>query len=205
MHNYLTVTPAGAYQAINLTLPLFARQTLLNLMRYAKSPALEETDLSSFVSCEVPEAAATILYQLQSLHLVQAEHSPSSVLEGSLEYLLPTILSELSSTGKALLADSNGLLLGVSQFSAELADELSALSGSVMALQRRHSEFLAEHMKQKNNAWGVLSPSGDSQLGFWPLQIGSAQFVLVIADVPRLNSQVFRDLVWLLNYRYNVA
>ncbi len=203
--NFLTVTPSGAYQATNNALPDIARKTLLNLMRYEKSPEFRLEDVSKISGISSPDVAKAIFHQLQSLHLVQAEDKEVCLPTESLEVILPSLLKELSSTGKALLADDQGLHLAVSGFSIEIAEELSAVSGSVLALQSKHSRFLAKNMNQKTTSWGIINPTGDSQLGFWPLPLGNVQFILVISDVPRLNRISFRNLIWMLCHKYTSA
>lgn len=200
--NYLTITPSGAYQATNNALPDIARKTLLNLMKYEKSPEFKLEDVSTISGISSHDVAKAIFYQLQSLHLIQAEDKEVCIPTGSLEVILPSLLKELSSTGKALLADDQGLHLAVSGFSIEIAEELSAVSGSVLALQSKHARFLTKNMNQKTTSWGIINPTGDSQLGFWPLSLGNAHFILVISDVPRLNRICFRNLIWMLCHKY---
>lgn len=202
---YLTVTPAGAYQATNDALPDIARRTLLRLMRLESSPVFNLEDVCKLSGISSYDVAHSIFHQLQTLHLIQVEEQEISLPKAPLISLLPDLLKELSSSGKALLADDQGLHLGVSGFSHEISEELSAVSGSVLSLNVRHSAFLSKNMGQRTNSWAIVNPTGDSQLGFWILRLENINFILVISDVPRLNRTSFRDLIWALCYKYSVA
>ncbi len=199
---YLSVTPAGAYQSVSKGLPVLVRETLLHFLKQPSAPQFTPENLKQLTGQPSDSTASTIMQHLQNMRLVQALDAPQSVPTDSMETLLPQLLSELSSSNRALLADDKGLYLGMHGFKHEIAEELSAMSASIGSLQARHEHFLQRNLNQNACAWGLMSVTGDCQLGFWPLQIGQVAFVLVIADVPRLNRVAFRDLVWLLAQRY---
>ncbi|MEJ2590775.1 MAG: hypothetical protein P8178_05120 [Candidatus Thiodiazotropha sp.] len=122
---------------------------------------------------------------------------------GTLEDVLPGLLEQLSADGKALLADNQGFYLATSGFPHEAAESLSAVSADLSSLYERHRRLLANNLGQREQAWALTDAAGNSQLGFWPLFVGSQRFVLVIEGRPCFNQPAFRDLVWMLTLRYS--
>jgi hypothetical protein len=148
--------------------------------------------------------AAESLLRAQKFALIEAVEQPRSVPEGALEVLAPTLIRELSSTGKTVLADPQGFYLATSGYPHEAAEELAGLSASLAAMDQRHRRLLSGNLGIESSAWGVLDAVGGCQLGFAPLNIGANRFVLVCGGRPTLNKFAFADLVWLLMTRYSV-
>ena len=117
--------------------------------------------------------------------------------------MLPTLLSVLSGSNKALLADQQGFYLATYGFSHESAEELSALSADVASLYQRHSGLLKNNLGIDSSAWSIVDASGDSHMGCWPIFIGNQRFSLVLSGVPQMNQSAFTNLVWMLSKRYS--
>lgn len=202
---YLLPTPAGAYQAACTPQQGAARQFLFALMSDNQSLRGDTESLRLWSGSADNDSALELLARLQSLRLVQGETQPRILPTGPLEQLLPDLLIPLSSTGRALLADSQGLYVVTCGFTHETAEELAALSADLASLHERHRGLLQHNMGLRNQAWALSDAAGNSQVGFWPLYIGETSFVLVIGDMPCLNQPAFRDLIWALSRRYAVA
>jgi hypothetical protein len=143
-----------------------------------------------------------LLLHCQKLGWVQGVEQPLTAPQGALETLLPELLSQISETGKVLLADDQGFYLACSGFAHEAAEELSALSADLATVHKRRSGLLIRNLGIASHAWAIVDAFGCSQIGFWPLFVGSQQFVLVIAGVPHFNQPEFVTLVWALSLRY---
>ncbi len=201
-NNYVLPTPAGIYYAVSAAPDDKARWFLLNMLAFTESQLLTEQFLLTASKTRDVEEAMELLYRLQGLGWVQGESEQRESPVGILEEALPAILAKLSSSGKVLLVDNQGLFLSAHGFSYELAEELSALSADLNALYQRHERLLRNNISINSSAWGLVDANGDSQLGIWPLSIGGYQFNLVMTGVPQFNQQAFVELIWILGKRY---
>lgn len=200
---YLLPTPAGAFYAASSDNSEPARNLLFELLSYSQSQQITPERLSSWLNITDQQAALELLYRMQSIGWVQGSTEPRQAPTGMLVETLPTLLPELSTSGKALLADQQGFYLATHGFSHETAEELSALSADLAALHERHRGLLQNNLGLSSSAWAVVDASGNGQLGFWPLYIGEQRFVLILAGMPRFNQPSFVDLIWSLNKRYS--
>ncbi|HXH03802.1 MAG TPA: hypothetical protein VNN09_10850 [Candidatus Competibacteraceae bacterium] len=200
--SYLLPTPAGAYQAVCTPAPGPLRRLLLALMTESRSQCGAPLRLRAWSGLDDEQAALELLYRLQELGLVQGEAQSRTAPQGPLPEILPPLLRLLSSAGRALLADSQGLYVATAGFAHETAEELAALGADLASLYGRHQGLLARNLGLRQRAWALSDAAGNSQIGFWPLAIGETEFTLVIAEAPQLNQPAFRDLVWTLGCRY---
>lgn len=200
---FIAPTPAGAYAATQAPDGGAARRLLRALLSEGSTPSLSSDGLRAWSGIEDDQEAAGLLYQLQSLAMVQSLAAPRQVPGASLEELLPGLISPLTQSGKALLANSQGFYMASIGFPHETAEELSALSADLASLQHRHQHLLRNNLGIASSNWAMVDGAGNSELGCWPLYIGTYRFVLVIAGTPHFNQQPFVDLVWALTHRYS--
>lgn len=199
---YLTPTPAGAYFSVSGTEESPARQFLQKLLAQKKGLQLSADDLLEHMPVDSEEDALTMLTHMQKLGWVQGLETPLNAPEGQLEAILPDILSQLSVSGKALLADEQGFYISSSGFPHETAEELSGLSASLATLHERYQGVLKNNLGEGSSAWGLVDAAGNSQVGFWPLFIGDYRFALVVGGQPQMNHPALILLVWALMMRY---
>ena len=199
---YLTPTPAGAYFSVSGTEESPARQFLQELLAQNKGLQLSADDLLEHMPVDSEEDALTMLTHMQKLGWVQGLETPLNAPEGQLEAILPDILSQLSVSGKALLADEQGFYISSSGFPHETAEELSGLSASLATLHERYQGVLKNNLGEGSSAWGLVDAAGNSQVGFWPLFIGDYRFALVVGGQPQMNHPALILLVWALMMRY---
>ncbi len=199
---YVSPTPAGAYYAISGNSKDSARRFLFSLMQSPSTPLLTQEELTKLCGNDDIQESLELLHHVQKLGWIQAATEMQHAPQGTLEASLPGLLSKLSGSGKSLLADQQGLYLASHGFSHEAAEELSALSADLAALQQRHSGLLINNLGMNSAAWAIVNASGDSQMGFWPVFIGEHRFALVISGLPCLNQPAFTALVWTLSKRY---
>lgn len=200
---YVIPTPAGAYYAATSQGKDPARQLLVALMSDKQSHLLGVPQVSKWTGLKKQEDVLSLLYRMQELGWIQGEENIREAPMGKLEDILPSLLMDLSGSGKALLADSQGFYLATYGFSHESAEELSALSADLLALHKRHKGLLNNNLGMNSSAWSIVDAAGNSQLGFWPLYVGTQHFVLVLSGVPHLNQLSFVQLMWVLSKRYN--
>ena len=199
---YLTPTPAGAYFSVSGTEDSPARQFLQRLLAQNEGLQLSADDLLEHMPVESEEDALTMLTHMQKLGWVQGLETPLDAPAGQLETILPEILSQLSVSGKALLADEQGFYISSSGFPHETAEELSGLSASLATLHERYQGVLKNNLGEGSSAWGLVDAAGNSQVGFWPLFIGDHRFALVVGGQPQMNRPALILLVWALMMRY---
>lgn len=199
---YLFPTPSGAYHAVADTTDDAARKVLRHLLSQPTSPHLTEQSLPELFAIDDAQQAMELAHRMQRLGWLQGEERPRQVPDGSLLTVLPPLLGELSTVGKALLADQQGFYLASHGFAHETAEELSALSADLATLYERHRGLLRHNIGLATGAWALVDAAGDSRLGCWPLYIGDQRFTLAIAGLPQLNQSAFTELVWALSVRY---
>ena len=112
------------------------------------------------------------------------------------------MLAPVSNSGKALLADEKGLYFANVGFHHEAAAELGLLASKVAKMESDHQLLIRNNLHINNSAWGVCDPSGQSELTFFPLYIGTTKLILVIGGMPDLNKEAFVTLVKVLYHRY---
>ncbi len=194
-NKYILPSPAGAYYCISSSESDPAKQFLQNLMTAKETTALDTKAIGE---------NEKLLQHIQNLKWLQEFKQAAHIPDGTIEDALPEILQKLSSEGKALLADDQGLYLASTGFTHEASEELSALSGDLSSLYSRHQGIIKGNLNIKSGAFSLVDAAGYSQLGFWPVYIGDLMFILVILGTPRFDQNSFVDLAWLLHRRYFV-
>jgi hypothetical protein len=198
----LEPTPSGAFFTVSSNNAEPARRLLQGVMSESISPEWDVERLSEWSGLEQKEAL-DLLHRLQELGWMSGLEQAQTAPDAPLEEILPALLEQVSAEGKALLADNQGFYLATSGIPHEAAESLSAVSADLGSLYERHQRLLANNLGQREQAWSLTDAAGNSQLGFWPLHIGSQRFVLVIEGRPAFNQPAFRDLVWILTLRYS--
>lgn len=199
---YIAVTPAGAYYAVSDPDVNPSRQLLLALLNQEKTPKLSLEGLKAWIGSSDAGEVLEILFHTQQLDWIEGLESLREAPTGALEDIIPELLTPLSGSGKALLADGQGFYISSQGFAHETAEELSALSADIASLHERHLGLLGSNLGLTTNAWGLIDASGNSQVGFWPLFIGDQRFVLALGGVPHFNQPALTTLIWALNTRY---
>lgn len=199
---YLYITPAGAYTAVSGTDVDKPRQFLRNLLLQRQTPALTIENLQKLMWHQDENKCLELLYQCQKLGWIQGIKSAEEFPSGALEDILPELLVTLSENGKILLADQQGFYLASQGFPHEVAEELSALSAEIATLHERRSGLLLHNLGLGSQAWSVVDLFGNSQIGFWPLFVGTNRFVVAVSGIPHFNQPEFVSLVWALTIRY---
>ncbi len=198
---YILPSPAGSYYCVSSEEVGPAKTFLQKLLIEEEAMQLNEKALAYLVEDEAGDQEQVLKY-IQNFKWLQGFDQATQVLVGSVEEILPKILQQLSSNGKALLADNQGLYLASAGFTHEVSEELSALSGDLSSLYMRHQGIIKGNLNIKSSAFSLVDAAGYSQLGFWPIYIGDLMFVLVISGVPRLDQTAFVNLIWSLYRRY---
>ena len=199
---YLTVTPRGALFATSTTEESKTKEVLMKLLNMKVSPKLTQESLLELTELHDEKLAEAVLYQLQVRHFVQAESEPVGVPDINIHKELPTLLRLLSSSGKTLLIDSNGFQISSTGFAPEDIEQLAVVSSEFSTIFSTYKHFLSQSLNKEYAATAVVNNQGISKLGFVMLDVSGVVFTLTIGDTPFLNQRTFRDIVWLLTYRY---
>ena len=199
---YLQPTIAGAYYALSRrdTTPL--RRLLLALFATAESPSADVPELCRWLDTPDHAAALNTLQQAQSLGFVQGYDAPRSVPSLGVGQELHQLLPRLSSVGKGMIVDWNGLSLASAGLDDPTADALAALSADLIAVQERHADRLVQTLGLATHGWAAVNAHGSSRIGAWPLYAGETRLMLVLLGEPQLNRPEFLALAWLLVNRY---
>jgi hypothetical protein len=199
---HILPTPTGAYHAMTSRKGGKAVRFMRDLMRETVSRRFDEDTLGAATGLEV-EAALDLLFLLQEQRMVQGMREARPAPTGPLEQLLPPLLSQFSSAGRALLADPQGIYVAHVGFNGDETEELAALSAALTSVHERFAGLLHGNLKLAANGLAIVGAAGYSELGVWPLHVDDATFALVVADLPQFNRTAFLDLAWALYSRYH--
>lgn len=199
---YLLPTAAGAFHAVSGPEDEPVRRLLLTLLREQTSVKVDSKSLADWFGNDNEQHALEQLHRAQTLSLIQGHREPQQAPALGVGQELQDLLPHLSSVGKAMLVDWNGLALSSCGINDETADMLSALSADLIAVQNRHAERLEKNLGLGTQGWAAVDAYGSSRIGAWPLFIGEQRFMLVLMGEPRLNQAEFITLVWVLINRY---
>lgn len=200
---FIYPTPNGVYYTVSSKEIDKPREFLRSLLNQQRTPELNHENLHRLMGDKNEQKCLDLLFRCQQSGWVQGLKEPLSYLEGSLSEILPGLLTNLSETGKVLLADQQGFYLSSQGFPHEVAEELSALSAEIATVHDRRSGLLLNNLRLGSHAWSVVDIFGNSQIGFWPLFIGKSRFVLIMSGIPHFNQPEFVSLVWALTVRYS--
>jgi hypothetical protein len=199
---YVQLTAIGAFYAVQSAKSDPIRETLLRLMQADKSFIVSDDAIKQYTGLEKDEALAQ-LYKLENAGFIVANTVQERITDRTLDELLGVALRNLSDLGQVILADSGrGFYLGYSGFSATEAEELAVLSSSIRTLYVKNEHLLRDKLSMNESAFGIINPAGNSELGFWPMFIGSNVFTLIISGLPQFNRPDFARIIWLLVQRY---
>lgn len=199
---YPKITPAGAYYAVSGDTASASRTLLYGLLRSEPNETISNEKLMKWAETNDFESALNLLYRLQRLEFLYGDENVDNEDLNLSDEQLPELLSKLSNSGKALLADENGLYFANAGFHHEAAEELGILAGEIADVADRHQLLIKNNLHIHHSAWGICDPTGQSELTFFPLYIGMSKLILVIGGMPDLNKEEFVTLVKVLHNRY---
>ena len=199
---YIHPTPGGAYYAVSNKNSGKSKAFLNALLRQQEMPEMTLSNLKLLTGFNDEEKCLKLLHHCQKLRWVQGMRSPVKYPEGALDEILPSLLENISESNKVLLVDNQGFYLASIGFPHEVAEELAALSAKLAIVHEHSSGLLNNNLGLSSSSWAIVDAKGSSKIGFWPLYLGDAQFVLVISGAPRFNQPEFVSLVWALSIRY---
>ena len=124
----LRLPPAGAYYAVSNDTPSASRTLLYGLLRAEPSETISSEKILAWADTSDINTALNLLYRLQRLEFLYGDEEISTDDIHLTDEQLPTLLEQLSNSGKALLADENGLYFANANFHHEAAEELGLLA-----------------------------------------------------------------------------
>ncbi|WP_455518722.1 peptidase M23 [Neisseria cinerea] len=200
---YPRLTPAGAFYAVSSDTPSAGKTLLHGLLKADPGEVVSSEKLLAWADTSDIDTALNLLYRLQKLEFLYGDENSDSDGINFADEQLPLLMEQLSGSGKALLVDRNGLYLANANFHHEAAEELGLLAAEVAQMEKKHRLLVRNNLYINNNAWGVCDPSGQSELTFFPLYIGSTKLILVVGGIPDLSKEAFVTLVRILYRRYS--
>lgn len=210
---FVSVTPAGAYhaavggaqRAASTTADDPACRLLAGILGEPRTPEPTPERVAAWTGLADVDAALAMLHRVQSVGWVRAETAAREAPSARIEQDIPGLLRQLSTEQRALLADATGLQLASSGFAHESAEGIAALAADLAMVHTRHQGLLHGNLRLHRGGIATVDAAGNSQLGLWPLAIGTHAFLLVVAGAPLFNHAAFADMVWGLTRRYAAA
>jgi hypothetical protein len=197
---HIIPTPLGAYCAASNPQPDAARSLILGIMASETTQKVSVETLRQLAGDSDP---LRLLYWMEKAKWIAGRAESETLAAQRIETDVPFLLNQLSSDGKALLADHQGFHLVNAGFTQELAEELAIFAAGISTLQDKHAELIRSKLRLGTPAMAVIDSGGNSELGCWPLYIGAHHFMLVISGIPRFDQQAYLHLIWALCRRYN--
>ncbi len=201
-NTFASVTAAGAFHATTGSTDDPARNLLVALLGLPQTPLLNMEALDQFLPEESNLDVPELLFRMQEIGWIIGKSEQDIAPNLNMERDIPQLLGKLSSENRTLLADSQGFQLVNEGFSHEAVEELSVVAADVAAMQQRHRLLLRNNLRINATGWAAVDAAGNSQIGFWPLQISNQTFVMAVAGVPDFNQPSFSTLIWWLVRRY---
>ncbi len=199
---YILPTPAGAYFLAQDGSQNWQKKVLQNLFSSDASVKLDLDNLKKIFGTTDSENLKYKIEQCQEQHLIQVIDKEIKAPAGDFENILYDIIPNFSNQEKALLCDSQGLCIANNGFPIEMQEEISVLSADIAIMHKRRAQNINKKLGLNSQAWSIVDASGNSNLGFWPLNINKEVFVLVIKGVPFFNQPAMVNLIWALYLRY---
>jgi len=197
---HIIPTPLGAYYATSS--PQFgpARELILGIMAKDRTQTVSAETLRRYTGKTDP---LQLLYRMESVRWIKGLAETEKLAALHIETDVPELLSQLSSSGNALLTDVQGFYLVNAGFSSELAENLAIFAAEVAVMQNKHAELVQNNFQLGVPAMAVVDSSGSSELGFWPLYIGEHKLMLIVSGMPHFERDAYMHLIWALCRRYN--
>lgn len=199
---YLLPTPGGIYYLVQDQSESWQKNVLKKLLSYSKSPVLNSDTLKNIFDTNNDTELKNKLDECERMKLIQVIktelHAPNENFEDGLK----NIIHVFSNKEKVLLSDSQGFCISNHGFPVEISEEISVLSADIAIMHKRRAIDINEILGFNSQAWSIVDASGNSKLGFWPLNIEDEVFVLAIEGVPFFNRPELITLVWMLYLRY---
>ncbi len=197
---HIVPTPLGAYNAASSPQPDAARSLILGIMASETTQKVSVETLRQYVGDGDP---LQLLFWMEKSKWIAGRAESETLAAQHIETDVPFLLSQLSSNGKALLADHQGFHLVNAGFTQDVAEELAIFAAGISAIQDKHAELIKSKLHLGSMAMGMVDSGGNSELGCWPLYIGKHHFMLVVSGIPKFDQQAYLHLIWALCRRYN--
>lgn len=199
---FLIPTPAGAYYLAQDNTESWQKTVLKKLFSNPQAMELNDELLQKlFISSDKDKLKVKLktCEELQLIEVVTEQFTPP--LE-NIEETLNGLIRHFSQKEKVLLTDSQGLCIANYGFPAEMLEEISVLSADIAIMHKRRALNINKKLGLNSQAWSIVDASGNSCLGFWPLNINDEVFVLALEGFPFFNHPALVTLVWILFLRY---
>jgi len=203
-NKYIYPTPGGAYYLIQDNSSCWQKNVLKKLFSLSKTPVLNKVTLIDLFDSDDDQQITLKLKECQELKIIQITDNEIAVPEGDLVENLNQIIPFFSKKKKALLSDSQGFCISNTGFPTEMIEEISVLSADIAIMHKRRALEINKKLGLSSQAWSIVDASGNSHLGFWPINIEDEIFVLSLEGVPFFNQPSLITLVWMLYLRYGI-
>lgn len=199
---YLYPTPGGAYYLAQSNVDNWQKNVLKKLFSYSTSPELNNDFLILLFDTQDQLEISSKIDACKELKLIQVIDKPLKAPEGDIEQNLNKLIQSFSKKEKVLLSDSQGFCISNCGFPSEMIEEISVLSADIAIMHKRRALNINKNLGLNSQAWSIVDASGNSCLGFWPLNIEDEVFVLAIEGTPFFNQTAIITLIWILYLRY---
>lgn len=201
---YLLPTPAGAYYFAQENSNCWQRDILAKLFSQPKTPPLSNATLMDLFESNDKDTINKKINDCEALKIIQVVDQEVTAPVGDLVNNIKTIISVFSKNGKVLLSDSQGFSITNVGFPDNMIEEISVLSADIAIMHKRRAVEINKNLGLTSQAWSIVDASGNSCLGFWPININQEVFVLAIEGTPFFNHPSIVTLVWILYLRYGL-
>ena len=200
---FMEVTSAGVFHLVCTPEMNDIKKVLFNILSYGFREELSIEIIMRVTGAGSVEDALGIIYKLQRIGYIKGSTSVAVQNFGDADNMLTVMLGRLSSIGKAVLADGDGMYVASSGLTHESAEELAGFSVECINLYQKHIRLMVNNLRIGSSAFALVNPSGRSEIGVWPVYIEHLRFALIIEGLPRLQHEDFVNMIRLLYSRYS--
>ncbi len=202
---YITLTTTGAYLFVSDGLSPAAKNLLRWLFSQPESPAFRsETFQKIQEETGVKDPEATLQELIDRGALLRSE-KPVVCPKAPMQEALPSLLSQLSDAGRALLVDAKGLCIASTGIDTERITALAALASKLTSAFHHAGDDVFHLLEVEYGVTCLYDVMKKNLFTFIPLNLGPNQLVLVAEGQVAFSSAVFRDFIWVLWIRFGTS
>lgn len=183
---YLTLTPAGVFEAFLSATPSPAQLALQALLSYKTSPSMDDW-LDTY--------PYQFLADFTEKGWIEQLSLPLSAPTMPLDEFLPYVVASLSGSRRAAIASNEGFCLAKIGYDQEEADRLCVAGADFFDFfvrQEQRGLAMSGRAVSLFEQADLLIP----EVSFVFLWVDKAGYVLILGDEPLTNNRAFVELIW---------
>ncbi len=199
---YITLTTTGAYFFVSGGLSQVSASLLRWLFSQPESPVFQPETFQKIQEETEVKNPEFSLQELIDKGALQLSEEPAVCPKAPMQEVLPTMLSQLSDAGRAVLVDANGLCIASTGIDSERIAALSALASKLMGALYHAGDDVFHLLNIEYGVTCLYDVMKKNLFTFIPLNLHPNRLIMVSEGQITFSSAIFRDFIWVLWMRY---